>query len=172
MANNGETIKWSALRGMNVQILAEGRSAGIVEDFYIKVKTYGQAIENTATVYALKVRTRIEGDRVLPGSAIETIGPDAVIVKNAETLARELPPLPLGSSLMGRKVQGENGRILGTISEIWLGIVPPSALRIAGFELENHTGRAHRHRGFTANSVLRYEDDVIVVQEQIARHLD
>jgi|GEM_PF-999236 len=172
MANNGETIKWSDLLGMNVQILSEGRSAGVIEDFYVKVKAYGSAIENTASIYALKVRTRVEGVRALPGSAIEAIGPDGVIVKNAETLARELPPLPLGSRLIARKVVGENGHALGKISEIWLGIVPPSALRIAGFELDNHTGRSHRRRGFTANSVLRYEDDVIVVQEQIARHLD
>ncbi len=172
MANNGGTIKWSDLRGMNVQILSEGRSAGIIEDFYIKVKTYGQTIEDTASVYALKVRTRVEGARSLPASAIETIGPDAVIVKNAEMLARELPPLPLGSSLIARKVVGENGRALGTISEVKLGIVPPSALRIAVFELANHDKRSRRHRGFTANSVTRYEDDVIVVQEQIARHLD
>lgn len=172
MANNGETIKWSALRGMNVQILSEGRSAGVIEDFYIKVKTYGQAIENTASIYALKVRTRVEGALALPASAIETIGPDAVIVKNTEMLARELPPLPPGSGLIGRKVVGENGRELGTISEIWLGIVPPSALRIAGFELANHDKRSQRRRGFTANSVVRYEEDGIVVQEQIARHLD
>lgn len=173
MANNGETIKWSKLHGMDVQILSEGKSAGVIEDFYVKVKTEGPALESTASIYALKVRTRVEGARVLPASAIETIGPNAVIVKNAEMLARELPPLPLGSSLLARKVAGENGHALGTISEIWLGTVPPSALRIAAFELANNTGRSHRRsRGFTANAVMRYEDEKIVVQEQIARHLD
>ena len=163
MVNSRETMKWSDLYKRDVNILSEGRVAGIVDDFYLK--------EGTNAIYALKVHTRIEGDFALPASAIEAIEPEAVTVKSAEMLTKALPPLPLGSTLISCKVVGEKGEELGTVNEIWLGIVPPVALRVAAFEMASNSARSHHNKGFTANAIVRYEDGLIVIQEQIAHHL-
>jgi sporulation protein YlmC with PRC-barrel domain len=116
------------------------------------------------------------GYRVLMASAIKTIERDAVTIANEEMLIKQQPggqlPEVSGQSLLSYKVMSENGTFVGTVSDLLLGVVPPVALRVAAFELgSGPEGRFSRPKIVDADEVVGYQDNVIVILDQVARGL-
>lgn len=164
MDNKSTSKKWSDLQGLAVYVPRQGKSLGTVEDFFFK--------EGTNSVYSLLVRTRVLGDYSLPVIAIQSIGGGKVTIDNENLLIKALPPLPTSESLVGHKVVGENGNAVGTIGEVWLETEPPIALRIAGLELASaDSRRSHHARLFTADAIAAYDDDTVIIHDQVARKL-
>jgi sporulation protein YlmC with PRC-barrel domain len=157
MDNDKATRRWSEMQTLTVYLPKEGRSLGTVTDFYFK--------PDSGAIYALRVHTRINGDYSLPVSAIKTVGLDKITIDNENMLIQALPALPTGASLLGRKVTSENGDDVGRIGDLWLGIEPVTAPRVASLELVGHT------KGFTADAVADYTDDTVVIHDQVARKL-
>lgn len=152
---------WFELRGLPVTIPSEGRSVGTVEDFYYKLEVN--------SVYALHVNVGIAGYRLLIPSAISSIERDAVTIASTVALIEDshagaITAYPLGSMLLSRPVTSENGRSLGTVSDLLLDTTPPVALRIAAFKL-NGNGT------FSANEVTDYNDNGIVILDKAANRL-
>ena len=147
-------LKWSELQGKPVKIPTQGLTAGTIEDFYFE--------PDTQSIDSLLVRTRVNGDFALPATSIKTISADGVTIPNEQMMTRTLPPLPLGSTLPAHKIINEKGKDLGKVSEVWLGINPPVALRIAGVEVADTRSRAKR---FNSDAIQQYTDDTITVQQ-------
>jgi sporulation protein YlmC with PRC-barrel domain len=161
---NSTSVKWSDLRGLVVYVPKQGKPLGTVEDFFFK--------EGTNAVDALLVRTRVHGSYSLPVRALKTLGGGRVTIDNENMLIKALPPLPTSKDLIGRNVVGESGDKVGTIGEIWLNTEPLTAMRIAGLELAGSDGRSQRHaKIFTADSIATYDDDTMIIHDQIARKL-
>lgn len=148
---------------MMVSVPREGRPIGTIVDFYFK--------KGTNAVHAFRVSTRVLGDFALPVQSIQSVEANAVTTDTERRLLRALPPLPSGRSLRERKIVGENGTVAGTVGDILIGIDPPVAMRIAGFEVAGSNGGRGRPKRFSAEAVVSYEEDAVVIDEQIARRL-
>jgi sporulation protein YlmC with PRC-barrel domain len=161
MSNNVTVRKWSDISNLEVVIPSEGRSVGKVVDFYLK--------DDDNAVYALCIHTRLLGDFALPVTGIKSIDEQSVTIPSEQMLTKALPPLTRGQDLPGRNVVDEEGKSLGVVGEVWLATDTPVALRVVAFEraADNH----HYVRKFTADEVVRYEDDSIVIYDKAARRL-
>ena len=162
MPNEKNIRKWSELQGLKVAIPSEGKNAGTVEDFYFQ--------PGTNSIYALSVHTRLAGIKALPANETKDIVGDAVIIDSEQMLTMRIPPFPLGSSLLNSKVKGENDKEVGTIVEILIGTVPTNALRVVGYEVVD-ASRAKRRKVFDADAVTRYDEKVIIIDNQTVSSL-
>jgi uncharacterized protein YrrD len=163
MADNKGIRKWSEMKGMAVAVPSEGKQVGTIVDFYFK--------KGTNAVHAFRVRTRVLGDFALPVQSIQSVEAKAVTTDTDRRLLKALPALPSGQSLCERKIVSENGTEVGPIGDILIGIDPPVAMRIAGFELADTSGGRGRPKRFSAEAVVSYNEDTVVIDEQIARRL-
>jgi uncharacterized protein YrrD len=170
MQNNEYIKRWTELRGLPIVIISQGRKAGTLEDFYFD--------PGTNEVYALRLKTGFFGYKALLSSAINAIGKDAITINTEEMLTEEkhdgrLPVLPLGESLLSYKVMSEKGNVVGNVGNILIDTSRPVALRITAFELSG--GLRDRITGhyptFSANEIVRYGEDVIVIIDQAAKRL-
>ena len=161
MENNQAIRKWSEMYKLDVVVPGEGKSLGKVEDFFFK--------EGSNAIYALCVRTRLHGDLSLPVTGIVAIEKDRVTIRNAQMLARALPPLGRGPQLLSRKVVGIKDRELGTVKDVMLAVDPPVTMRVAGFEML----RGSSSLSFSSEVVSHYNDDdnSIRVYDQSAKSL-
>ena len=160
MANNDATRRWSEIQKLVVYVPKDGRALGTVTDFYFK--------PGSGAIYALHVKTRVNGDYSLPVTAIKSFGTDKITIDNEDMLIRALPPLPTGAGLLGRTVVSEKGDTVGKVGELWLDVEPVIAPRVASLEL---AGSNSHHKGFTADAVANYEEDTVVIHDQVARKL-
>ena len=170
MNNKPTTRRWTDIRGLAVVALDTGLKAGTVDDFYFETESN--------VVRGLRVKTGLSGFKELPTNGISAITRDTITTANEERVIEEshdgrIPTLPLGHSLLSCKVMSESGDLLGTVANIILNTHPPIALRIVTFELAGGPGEriSKSHRSFSAQEVARYERDVIVIFDQIARQL-
>ncbi len=152
---------WFDLRGLPVTIPSEGRSVGIVDDFYYDA--------GSNAIYALRVKSGLSGFKALAASAISTIAQNAVTVASEEMLIDEsnggdLTDLPLGNNLLSYKALSESGNSLGTIENILLATNPPVALRIAAFQLAG--GKI-----FSAEEVTSYGRGELFILDKVAKRL-
>ena len=154
---------WFELRGLPVVITGEGRSVGVVDDFYYKLETN--------SIYALRVKSSTFGlgYRVLSASAISTIERAAVTIASdsmliAEANSGHLLELPTSSSLLSSVVKSEDGNVLGKVDSILLATNPPVALRIAAYQLDNG-------KRFSANEVTDYDGNVMYILNKAAAKL-
>jgi len=159
--SNYSIRNWFDLRGLPVNITNEGRSVGIVEDFYYKA--------GTNAIYALRIQTRLYGYKALATSAISTIDQRAVTIASEEMLIDEgnggdLTELPLGNNLLGYDVSSESGNSKGAIEGILLATHPPVALRIAAFQLAG--GKI-----FSAEEVTSYGRSELYILDKVAKGL-
>jgi sporulation protein YlmC with PRC-barrel domain len=164
MQNARTTRRWSELHHLNVVDPNEGKILGQVEDFFVQ--------EGTNAIYALSIHTRLYGDLTLPVTGIEAVEGKRITVKNAQMLAKAVPPFLHGHSLVSRKVVGEKGQSVGSVKDLILGVEPPSIMRIAGFEITN--GASDRPKqAFTADSLTRYDDEheALIIDDKVARRL-
>ena len=164
MANNNEaTRKWSELYKLDVAVPGEGKVVGQVEDFFVK--------ESSQTIYALSVRTRVNGDLTVPVTGIKSIEGKRINLINAQMMTKAVPPFARGQNLLARKVVAENGSEVGTVKDIVLGVEPIVAMRVEGFEIAANGSASRRAHGFTAEAVARFDDDAIVIDERVAKKL-
>ncbi len=152
---------WAEVRGLPVVIPREGRSAGIVEDFYFKLEIN--------SIYALRVKVGIDGYRILSASAIRSIERASITIASDMMLIEEansghVLELPTSSSLLSSVVKSEDGNTLGKVSGILLATDPPVALRIAAYQLD--TGKQ-----FSANEVTTYDGNVMYILNKAANRL-
>ncbi len=164
MESNKAIRKWSAMYKMPVYIPVAGRNAGWVEDFYFK--------RETNAIYALLISTRVEGERAVPVTGIQEVSENNVSLINEEMMTRSLYQLPLGSTIMGQKVVGENGNEVGTVGDVYVNVARPLAMHIEAFELGRSNGRRPSHaRIFSADDVVSYDENQIVIFDRVARRL-
>ena len=161
MENYNSIRNWFDLRGLPVTIPSEGRSAGIVDDFFYK--------PGSNAIYALRVKSGLSGFKALAASAISTIAMNAVTVASEEMLIDEsnggdLTGLPHGNNLLSYRVLSESGNSLGTIENILLATNPPVALRIAAFQLVG--GKI-----FSAEEVTSYGRGELFILDKVAKRL-
>lgn len=162
MENHKTMRKWSELHELKVVVPSEGKIVGNVSDFLFKA--------GTNAVYALRVHTRINGDYSLPVTGIKSIEDDRITIINEQMLTKAMPAIAQGHSLIARKVLSEKGNEIGTVKDVWIGIEPIVAMRVAGLEVSNGSFK-HHSQGFTADAVTYYEDETIVVDDKLARKL-
>ena len=162
--NDDAMRKWSTMNKLPVIVPSEGRVIGVAEDYFFKA--------GTNAIYSVRVRTRLLGDYSLPVIAIKTIEADKITIDNENMLIKALPPLPQIESLLGRKVVDENEREVGTISDVLLSTSFPTALRISALEMVPPKRANGSHtKTFTADAIMFYENDTIIIQDQVARRL-
>jgi uncharacterized protein YrrD len=162
MANEKVIRRWSELKGLKVTVPSEGRNVGEVEDFYFQL--------GTNSIYALCVRTRLEGIKALPSRVIEGITSDAVIIKSEEMLSKRIPPYPLGTTLLSAQVKGEDGKNAGVVADILIRVIPIVALHVAGYEIADASGRRSSPRKvLDADAVTQYDEGSMVIDKQTAR---
>ncbi|GCE18922.1 PRC-barrel domain-containing protein [Dictyobacter kobayashii] len=161
MDNNQAIRKWSELYKLDVVVPGEGKALGKVEDFFFK--------EGSNAIYALCVRTRLHGDLSLPVTGIVAIEKDKVTIRNAQMLARALPPLARGQQLLSRKVVGTKDKELGTVKDVVLSVEPPITTRIVGYEML----RGSSSTTFGSDVISHYndEDNSIRIYDQSAKSL-
>lgn len=152
---------WFDLRGLPVNIPSEGRSLGIVDDFYYQA--------DTNTIPALRIKSGLSGFKVLAASAISSIDQKAVSIASQEMLIDEsnggdITELPPGNNLLGYNVLSESGTSLGTIEGILLSTYPPVALRISAFQLA-------RGKTFSAMEVTKFGRNEIYILDKAAKRL-
>jgi sporulation protein YlmC with PRC-barrel domain len=116
-------------------------------------------------------------ERLLPASAVNAIGPDALTVHagGAETLHDDhLAELPRLSAMTGRKVVTHSGKMLGVIADV---LIAPEDGSIIGYALDGHgpVGRLEELFGndrrdddgdyIRAEADLRVGPDLVVVPD-------
>ena len=164
MANNENIRQWSTLYKKPVYIPDEGRNAGLIEDFYFQ--------PDSSAVYALRITTRVEGEFAVPVTGITEVTANNVSLINGQMMTKSLYHLPQGSELLGKTVVGENGHEIGTIGEVYLNVARPTAMHIEAFELASSNGHQAGHgRTFSADDVVHYDEDQIVLYDRVARRL-
>ena len=170
MQNTEMTKKWSELRGIALVTIDGGKKEGTLDDLYFDPQTTG--------VRALRVKTGLFGHRALLVSSINAIGTDAITFAKEDMLIDEkddalLQNMPFGSTLLSYKILTEGGNVVGTVSDFILEVSNPSQLHIVTYELPgNLFGRlGGHHPSFTANQVIRYGRDVMVIPDAVAESL-
>ena len=170
MSNIQATKKWTELSGLAIVSLADGKKLGTCDDFYFEPAT--------TRVYGLRVKTGVLGHRVLLTTSINNIGQDAITTENEERLISEselknMPTVVAGRNLDGYKIMSENGTVVGKLGNVLIDISVPNNLRIASYELAGNFLQqiGNRDHSFTADRVLRYGADVLVIPDDIALNL-
>jgi len=118
---------------------------------------------------------------MVPSSAVESIGPEAIMIRsNGDTLAPEGPhdEFPRLSKVKGRKVVSEGGKLLGAIDDV---LIDGADGRIHGYTLKDPSWTAglsdlfsadHDHRDdyIRGDTDLRLSEDLLVVPESAVVH--
>ena len=152
--------KWSDLLNLPVYVPKLGKSLGTVVDFFFK--------EGSNSIYALRVHTRVNGDFALPARGIRAVEVDRVTIDNENMLIKALPPLPQSKDLIGMPVVSENGEALGEVSEVSIALNPLDAMRLSALGIFTNRGKAV---GFTADSIVSFTNEKMVIDNHIARKL-
>lgn len=164
MANKVTVRKWSKLYGLPITIPSEGRQVGILENFYYE--------PDSGSISSLLVAGALQQKFALSSRYILSIEPGAITIPNANVLIERKPDLPSGHKLLQLRVVGESGLVAGTVGEILIGVVPPTALRVSAFIIADaRAGVYSRSKSFTTNNIIRYEPDRIIVSDQVANKL-
>ncbi len=170
MENLQALRKWSALRGIAVVALSNGKKIGSCDDFYFEPQTQ--------SIFALQVKTGLLSHKVVPAASINTVGQDAITVPNEEVLRDVLDDarratLLSGEGLRNYRVMSAGGTLVGTLGDALLDTSTPGALRVAAFEMSGGL-REHisgKFPTFAASQVLNYGQDVLVIPDEVAQSL-
>lgn len=170
MANMQATKKWTELSGLAIVSLADGKKLGSSEDFFFEPATQN--------VYGIRVKTGMLGHRVLLTTSISSIGQDAITTTNEEQLISEselknMPTVVAGRNLDSYKIMSESGTVVGKLGNVLIDVSVPNHLRIASFELTGNLFQqiGGRYHTFSADRVIRYGEDVLVIPDEIAQNL-
>ena len=170
MQNTEVTKRWTELRGIALVTIVGGKKEGTLDDLYFDAQTTG--------VRALRIKTGMFGHRALLVSSINAIGTDAITFAREDMLIEEksdalLSNMPFASELLNYKVLTEGGTVVGSINDFILDVSNPTQLHVVSYELPGTLfGRLGGHRPmFTANQVIRYGRDVMVIPDSVAETL-
>lgn len=170
MQNNTTTRKWSEIQGLAAVTINTGKKIGTIDNFYFD--------PSTNVIKGFVIRTGFFGHRAILAKDINSIGTDALILKDEEMLTserneEELHHLRLGSSLLSYRLLSEGGNVIGTIGNIILDIAQPQAIQIMVIELSGGL-REHisgHYPSFPASQITRYGQDVVVIPDTVAESL-
>lgn len=152
-----EFMYWNDLRGKPINIAGQGRQAGVVEDFYYEPESQ--------SVNALRVKVSLSDSHILLSSAIASIERDGITIANENMLISEanagpIYQLPLGNQLVGSRIVNAQGRALGAVRNLLLGVNPPVALRISALELDDKRGTR-----LSAHAITNIDEGTLTVME-------
>ena len=147
--------------GTPIVSASTGRKLGTVADLLLD--------ESRHAVVGLVVRDGwTTAERVLPYDGVQTIGPDVVIAKSADELVERRPwreravPAERASRFTGRRVVTDGGRILGTVSEVF---IDEQTGRVDGYQIASRKGPLAPHSLLRAVGDVRVGPDAIVVRD-------
>lgn len=170
MENHQALTKWSALHGLAVVALSNGKKIGSCEDFYFEPQTQ--------RIYALRVKTGLLGHKVIPVASINTIGQDAITLPTEEAMRNEsddarIATLISGEALHHYRVMSTGGTLVGTLRNVLLDTSTPNGLRVAAFELSGGLREqlSGKYPTFPASQVVSYGQDVLVIPDEVAQSL-
>jgi uncharacterized protein YrrD len=162
-------IKAHDLDGRAVVDLESAKKVGYVDEIYLD--TDGERI--AAYLVAEGSKLTGGGQKILmPASAVETIGPEAIMVRSIGGEGAQhgdLDRLPRLSQIKGRKVVSEGGKLLGTIDDV---LLDDADGHIHGYTLKNASwtdtllGNTDDHPDYVRGDAhLRLGEDLLVVPE-------
>ena len=170
MENLQALRRWSALHGIAVVAILNGKKIGTCDDFYFEPQTQH--------IYALRIKTGLLGHKVMPVASINTIGQDAITFANEEALLNEsddarIATLLTGESLRKYRVMSVGGTLIGTLGDVLLDTSTPNGLRVAAFELSGGLREqlSGKYPTFAASQVVSYGHDVLVIPNEAAQSL-
>lgn len=166
-------IKGSKLVGRSVVDIDAAEKLGKVKE--IIVQRDGERVAGFVVSHSENLLGTGGARRMVPASALNAIGPDAITVRGggvAGTSSGELDSLPRMSDVIGHKMVTQSGRLLGAIDDI---LINPQDGTIIGFvvgegmksKLENmfNTERTHTDGYVRADADLQVGNDLIVVPD-------
>jgi uncharacterized protein YrrD len=170
MENLENLKKWSALRGMAVVTVSEGKKIGTCDDLYFEPKS--------GSVYALRVKTGLLSHTLVLVTSINGIGQDAITIPDQGVLreqsdAGDMATLLSAEDLKKYKVMSEGGTLIGTIGTALLDISTANDLHVVAFELSGGIREklSGKYPTFTASQVTSYGQDVLVIPDDAAQSL-
>jgi uncharacterized protein YrrD len=167
----GEMIKGSQLLGRAVIDMEAAERLGKIKE--IIVQRDGERVAGFIVVYGETIVGSGGKRRVIPASAVFSIGPDAMTVRGSSMheLA-ELDNLPRMSEIIGHKMITQSGRLLGVIDDM---LINRADGTIVGFvvgesvrnKLENifNPQRSRTHGYVRADADLQVGKELIVVPD-------
>lgn len=166
-------IKGSELVGRAVVDMDAAEKLGKIKE--VIVQQDGERVAGFVVLHGENVLGSGGTRRTIPASALNAIGPDAIVVHAAglaDHPAAELDAFPRMSDVIGHKMVTQTGRLLGSINDI---LVDEKNGTVIGFvvgegmksKLENMITpkRAPAHGYVRADADLRVGNDLIVVPD-------
>ncbi|MEO5717608.1 MAG: PRC-barrel domain-containing protein [Chthoniobacterales bacterium] len=175
-------IKGSQLVGRAVVDMDAAEKLGKIKE--VIVQQDGERVAGFVVVHGENILGSGGTHRTIPASALNAIGPDAIVVHGAGVAAHpagELEALPRMSDVIGHKMVTQSGRLLGSIDDI---LIDEKDGAVIGFvigegmksRLENmfSPDRAPVHGYVRADADLQVGNDLIVVPDDafVAGELD
>jgi len=162
-------IKANDLDGRAVVDLETAKKVGYVDEIYLD--TDGARI--AAYLVAEGSKLAGGGQKILmPAEAVETIGPEAIMVRpviGERAEHKSFDRLPRLSHIKGRKVVSEGGKLLGTIDDVLLdsadGHIHGYTLKSASWTDSLFGGNNDHPDYVRGNANLRLGEDLLVVPE-------
>ena len=170
MENLDALKKWSALRGLAVVSVSDGKKIGSCEDFYFEPQAQ--------RVYGLRVKTGLLSHKVVPVASINAVGQDAITIPNEDVLRSEsdlegVPNLLSSEGLKNYRVMSVGGTLVGSLGNVLLDTSTPNALRVAEYELSGGIREqlSGKYPTFAASQVVSFGQDVLVIPDEVAQSL-
>lgn len=156
--------KWSELYHAKITIPSEGRQVATLEDFYYE--------PDSSLIKAFLVRDRLQQEHILPNGYILAVEQNTITIPNANVIVERRPDLPTGHKLLNLSIVSESGEEVGTVGEILIGTIPTTAIRIVAITLSNYrSGLLGGPKYLTANNIVNYNQDQVVIFDQVAKQL-
>jgi len=172
-------IRANDLDGRAVIDLETAKKVGYVDEIFLD-PTQGQI-----AAFRVSEGSSLTGGRkiVVPASAVESIGPEAIMIRTSPEMSASeghLDDFPRLSKVTGRKVVSEGGRLLGAIDDV---LIDSADGRVHGYTLKDASWTAglsdlfspdHDHRDdyIRGDTDLRLSEDLLVVPESSVVHGD
>src|SRR5438477_10413185 len=124
-------IKGSQLLGRSVIDMEAAQRLGKIKE--IIVQRDGERVAGFIVAHGESIVGTGGTRRIIPASALHSIGPDAVTVHGSalkDQPAAELDSLPRMSDVIGHKMVTRSGRLLGSINDV---LINPADGTIVGF---------------------------------------
>ncbi len=161
--------RWSNLKGLAVVTIDTGTKVGTLDDFFFDPQTN--------QVRAFLIKTGLFSHRTIMTTDINAVGTDAVTCSSEGSLVKQPEALETitarGQDLLHYRVLSEGGTVVGTVGDIVFDFTDPRQPVIASFELAgNLFAHLSKHlANFSAQHIIRYGQDVMVIPDTVAQTL-
>ncbi|GCE06238.1 hypothetical protein KDAU_35670 [Dictyobacter aurantiacus] len=147
-----------------------GKKVGMVEDFYLDPQS--------SNVIGFVIKNGLFSHHALLLSSIQGIGQDALTLTKEDALIKEQDNPALSSAFKGKdilsyRVLSEGGTVVGTLGNVLFNVALPQAIQVTGYELSGGLRQriSNQYPTFTAQQIIRYGQDVLVVPDAVATEL-